>query len=204
MTARQQPSGKARRRYEPDRRQRLVEATLDVIAARGVAGTTHRQVAAAADVPLGSVSYHFAGLDDLLTSAFTHLAQTMATAFEERMAAIEPGTDARANVVESMLADLADNQRSAVLTYELYAAAARNPRLRDITQAWMDRSRRALQRHFDPGTAEALDALIEGLVLHATLSTRPIDARKIQDAVGRLIPGTSPADRPFDPSERHP
>ncbi|WP_306209171.1 TetR/AcrR family transcriptional regulator [Actinoplanes sp. RD1] len=185
-----------RRRYEPDRRQRLVEATLDVIAERGVAGTTHRRVAAAADVPLGSVTYHFTSLDDLLTSAFTHLAQTMAAAFEQRLAAIEPGADARADVVESMLPDLVDNQRSAVLTYELYAAAARDPRLRAITQAWMDRSRQALQRHFDPDTAETLDALIEGLLLHATLSTRPVDARKIRDAVARLIPGASPERRP--------
>jgi DNA-binding transcriptional regulator YbjK len=191
MTPRQRLPGKARRRYEPDRRQRLVEATLDVIAERGVAGTSHRKVAAAADVPLGSVTYHFSSLDDLLTSAFTHLAETMAAAFEERMAAIERGADARANVVEAMLADLAGNQRSAVLTYELYAAAARDPRLRVVTQAWMERSRRSLQRHFDPDTAEALDALIEGLVLHATLSTDPVDPDKIRDAVNRLVPGIS-------------
>ncbi|MCW3845491.1 TetR family transcriptional regulator C-terminal domain-containing protein, partial [Micromonospora yasonensis] len=89
----------------------------------------------------------------------------------------------------AMLADLADNQRSAVLAYELYAAAARNPQLRVITQAWMDSTRRSLQRHFDPDTAEALDALIEGLILHATLSTRPVDAEKIRDSIRRLVPG---------------
>nr|BFE60242.1 TetR family transcriptional regulator [Dactylosporangium thailandense] len=195
MTSGHGSPGRARRRYEPDRRQRLVEATLDVIAERGVAGTTHRQVAAAADVPLGSVTYHFTGLDDLLTSAFTHLAETMAATFEARMAAIERGADARARVVEAMLADLADNQRSAVLTYELYAAAARNPQLRVVTQAWMERSRRSLRRHFDPDTAEALDALIEGLVLHATLSTDPVDPDKIKGAVYRMIPGISRDDR---------
>lgn len=177
-----------RRRYEPDRRQRLIEVTLDVIAARGVAGTTHRRVAAAADVPLGSVTYHFTGLDDLLTSAFTHLAETEAATFEARMTAIEPGTDARANVVDAMLTDLADNQRSAVLTYELYAAAARNSALRTITQSWMDRTRRSLEHHFDPATAEALDALIEGLILHATLSVRPVDADQLRDAIRRLVP----------------
>ncbi|TQS43091.1 TetR/AcrR family transcriptional regulator [Cryptosporangium phraense] len=176
------------RRYDPGRRHRLVEATLDVIAERGVAGTTHRQVAAAADVPLGSVTYHFTSLRDLLTSAFTHLADTGAAAFEAQLAAIEPGGDARARVVESILADLSDNQRRAVLTYELYAAAARDPSLREITQSWMDRSRRALERHFDPATAEALDALIEGLILHATLSTSPVDPGRIRDAIRRFLP----------------
>ncbi|EXG81906.1 TetR/AcrR family transcriptional regulator [Cryptosporangium arvum] len=178
----------SRRRYEPDRRQRLIEVTLDVVAARGVAGTTHRRVAAAADVPLGSVTYHFTSLDELLTAAFTHLAETEAALFEARMSAIEPGTDARARVVDTMLADLADNQRSAVLTYELYAAAARDPSLRTITQSWMERTRRLLELHFDPETAEALDALIEGLILHATLSTRPVDADVIRNAVRRLVP----------------
>lgn len=195
MNAGQQPSRRAHRRYEPDRRQRLIEVTLDVIAERGVAGMTHRQVAAAADVPLGSVTYHFTSLNDLLTCAFTHLAETAAAAFEARLAAIGPGVDARARVVEAMLSDLADNQRGAVLTYELYAAAARDPELREVTQSWMDRSRRSLERHFDPDTAEALDALIEGLVLHATLSTRPVDVRRIRNAVHRLVPEASPDDR---------
>ncbi|WP_433064987.1 TetR/AcrR family transcriptional regulator [Dactylosporangium sp. CS-033363] len=177
-----------RRRYEPDRRQRLVEVTLDVIAQRGVAGTTHRQVARAADVPLGSVTYHFGSLGELLAAAFTHLALTAANAFEARMAAIEPGADAPARVVEAMLADLAGNQRSAVLTYELYAAAARDPALRIITQGWMDRTRRSLRRHFDADTAETLDALMEGLILHATLSTEPVDPARIRRAVARLVP----------------
>ncbi|HEY0698127.1 MAG TPA: TetR family transcriptional regulator [Micromonospora sp.] len=185
-TPRSSPGRK--RRYEPDRRQRLIEVTLDVIAEHGVAGTTHRRVAAAADVPLGSVSYHFASLDDLLTSAVTHLAETAAAVFDAQMAAIEPGTDARAKVGEAMLADLSDNQRSAVLTYELYATAARRPELRTVTQAWMDSARRSLERHFDPDTAEALDALIEGLILHATLSTGPVDSEKIRQAIHRFGP----------------
>ncbi|MEV6813084.1 TetR family transcriptional regulator C-terminal domain-containing protein [Micromonospora sp. NPDC051296] len=188
MTNGQQAAGRSRRRYEPDRRQRLIEVTLDVIAEHGVAGTTHRRVAAAADVPLGSVTYHFDSLEHLLTSAFTHLAETASAAFDAQMAAIEPETDARGKVVEALLADLADNQRSAVLAYELYAAAARNPALRVITQAWMDSTRRSLQRHFDPDTAETLDALIEGLILHATLSTRPVDPGKIRASVCRLVP----------------
>jgi len=188
MTAGQQSAGRSHRRYEPDRRQRLTEVTLDVIAEHGVAGTTHRRVAAAADVPLGSVTYHFASLEHLLTAAFTHLAETAAATFDAQMTAIEPGADARTKVVEAMLADLVDNQRSAVLAYELYAAAARNPQLRVITQEWMDSTRRSLQRHFDPDTAEALDALIEGLILHATLSTRPVDPEKIRDSIRRLVP----------------
>ena len=51
-------------RYDPGRRERIIDACLDVIAEHGVAGTSHRRVAAAARVPLGSMTYHFDGMDD--------------------------------------------------------------------------------------------------------------------------------------------
>jgi DNA-binding transcriptional regulator YbjK len=164
----------------------LIETTLAVIAEHGVAGTSHRRVAAAADVPLGSMTYHFASLHELLLLAFTHLAQTAADEFDARMAAIEPGGDARAEIVDALIDDLAGNARSAVLTYELYALAARDPEFRVETQAWMNRTRASLQRHFDPDTARVLDALIEGLVIHATLSTEPTPPAAIRAALARV------------------
>lgn len=67
----------ANRRFDPERRDRIIEATLDLISAEGVAGTSHRKVAAVADVPLGSMTYHFAGMDDLLHEAFTRLRRAL-------------------------------------------------------------------------------------------------------------------------------
>jgi TetR/AcrR family transcriptional regulator, regulator of biofilm formation and stress response len=46
----------AQRRYDPSRRNRIIDACLDLISQNGVAGTTHRKVADAADVPLGSMT----------------------------------------------------------------------------------------------------------------------------------------------------
>ncbi|WP_032796765.1 TetR/AcrR family transcriptional regulator, partial [Streptomyces sp. HCCB10043] len=57
------------RRYDPERRTRIIDAALTVIAADGMAGLSHRTVAAEADVPLGSTTYHFASLDELLVAA---------------------------------------------------------------------------------------------------------------------------------------
>jgi TetR/AcrR family transcriptional regulator, regulator of biofilm formation and stress response len=53
------------RRHDPDRKNRIVDAAIEVIAGQGVAGTTHRLIAAAADVPLGSLTYHFSSLEEL-------------------------------------------------------------------------------------------------------------------------------------------
>ena len=66
-------------------------------------------------------------------------------------------------------------------------AAARNPVLKAVTQAWMARSRRALERHFDATTARELDALIEGLMLHSALSTEPMTPEQIRHAIHRYL-----------------
>lgn len=63
------PAGTGGRRYDPDRRQRIVDAAIRVVGAKGIAGLSHRSVAAEADVPLGSTTYHFKTLDDLLVAA---------------------------------------------------------------------------------------------------------------------------------------
>jgi AcrR family transcriptional regulator len=64
-----------------------VDTTLDVIAEHGVTATTHRAIARAADVPLGSLTYHFASLTELLAAAFTQHVDTVAERFDERMRA---------------------------------------------------------------------------------------------------------------------
>ena len=73
------------RRYDPDRRDRIIAACLDVIAENGVAGTSARKVAEAADVPLGSVTYHFTGMGELLHEAFSRYAHAASDQFAERM-----------------------------------------------------------------------------------------------------------------------
>ncbi|HEX8346886.1 MAG TPA: TetR family transcriptional regulator [Actinoplanes sp.] len=175
------------RRHDPRRRDRLIDAALTVIAERGVAGTTHREIARAADVPLGSMTYHFTGLDEILVEAFTRHADAVARIFDQRMAAAADRDAAIDAVITLVCEDLFGSQDDLVLTVELYVAAARNPALRAVTQAWMQRSRQALERHFDPTTARELDALIEGLTLHSSLSTDPMTAPQIRHAIERYL-----------------
>ncbi|TDE91472.1 TetR family transcriptional regulator [Occultella glacieicola] len=177
------------RRYDPDRRQRIIAACLDVIAERGVAGTSHRRVAAAADVPLGSMTYHFAGMAELLQEAFGAFTGTVAATFERRMAPATDEESARAAVVALICDDLLGVDRELVLTHELYTLAAREESYRELTNAWMRASRAALERHFDPATARILDALIEGLTIHRALDTVPHDRALVVDAVERACAG---------------
>lgn len=180
------PAPRRARRHDPGRRDRLVAVALDVLAEHGVAGTTHRAVAQAADVPLGSTTYHFASIDELLAAAFRRHADDVAGALERRLDAA-PDADAALDALADHLAhDLLGPGRGLVLSIELYVVAARRPVLRAVTQEWMVRSRRALERHFDPVTARELDALVEGLVLHSALSTDPMTPDQLRDALRRL------------------
>ncbi len=161
------------RRFDPDRRDRVIDAAIDCIAEHGVAGTSHRKIAERADVPLGSMTYHFANMDELLVEAFTRFARSIADAFIDRMTTAHTEDDALAAIVELIHEDLQRSAREHVLTYELYTLAARRGEFRSITEDWMRASRTALEQHFPPEVARTLDAYIEGAALHIALDRTP-------------------------------
>lgn len=177
------------RRHDPGRRDRIIDACLDVIAEHGVAGTSHRRVAAAADVPLGSMTYHFDGMDELLRASFRRFAGEVASTFERRLAAASTPEQAREAVVALITEDVFGTRRDLVLTHELYTLAARDERYRELTSEWMSRSRAQLERHFDPLTARMLDAMLEGLTIHRALDVIAHDPAVAREAVGRITGG---------------
>lgn len=176
------------RRNDPERRQRIVDATLDVVARYGVPGTTHRRIAAEAAVPLGSVTYYFASLEDLLTAAFLQLAERSSAAFHARMAQATDRDGARAAITDIIAGSIWAEPRTLLLSYELYAFAARHPPVSRVMQTWMNNSRAALERFFDPLTARALDALVEGIGIHNSIDAQPLDRNAIQAIVERVAP----------------
>ncbi|MEV7974354.1 TetR family transcriptional regulator [Cellulomonas sp. NPDC089187] len=176
------------RRHDPGRRDRIVDVCIEVIAAHGVEGVSLRRVAEAADVPLGSMTYHFSGRDELLRVAFTRFAESVSDRWTSRIAAL-PTDDREAAiqaVVDLITQDVFPDTDELVLTHELYTLAARDPRYRELTNAWMRRSRQALERSFDPATARILDALIEGLSIHRALDTEPPVDADVELAVRRV------------------
>src|SRR4029453_5080850 len=175
------------RRHDPDRKNRIVDAAIDVIAEQGVAGTTHRLIAAAADVPLGSLTYHFSSLEDLRAQAFQRHAERMSGIY----AAHFDGVETCEQFVESGTALIPGDARADhhdwAVAYELHLAALRAPALRAVTETWMRASRAVLERFVDPTTARGVDALIEGLVMHKTLSTSPPPREQIRTIVACAV-----------------
>lgn len=141
-----------------------------------MAGTSHRRVAERAGVPLGSMTYHFTSMDELLHEAFSRFAQRISERFAERIAAATDLDALVSAIVHIVHDDLSAGQDELVLTLELYTLAARQRAFRHITHDWMRRSRAALERFVDARMAHELDALIEGLFIHVSLDPAPAAA----------------------------
>ncbi|MFG2029452.1 TetR/AcrR family transcriptional regulator [Streptomyces sp. NPDC048825] len=171
---------------DPQRRERILAATLDLITEAGVAGVSHRKIATRAQVPLGSMTYHFTGIDDLLRQAFTRFADHIVAVFEQHLSRAGSPEQAREAVTDLIHTLSEGPRRDLVLAHELYTLAARRPEYRQLTQEWMNRSRHLLEQHFDADTARQLDALIEGLTLHRALARSPHDRALTRRAVARI------------------
>ncbi|MDQ0801489.1 TetR family transcriptional regulator [Arthrobacter sp. SLBN-112] len=187
------------RRFDPERRNRILEATLELIAAEGVAGTSHRKIAALANVPLGSMTYHFAGIDELLHEALTLFATRISDRFERRMNEASSADDVKKAVVEMIVQDTYGDRDALVLTLELYTLAARKQEFRHLTHDWMMRSRTAFERHFDSTVARQLDALVEGLSIHRAFEPQDYDRTMVADAVDKLLDGVEPENFAVEP-----
>ncbi|STS89424.1 TetR family transcriptional regulator [Klebsiella variicola] len=73
----------ARRPNDPQRRERILQATLDTIAAHGVQAVTHRKIALCANVPLGSLTYYFSGIEALVEEAFSLFTAEMSAQYQQ-------------------------------------------------------------------------------------------------------------------------
>lgn len=187
------------RRFDPRRRERILDAAIEVIAEHGVAGTTHRLIARAADVPLGSLTYHFTGLDELLGQAFTRLAERLSRAYAAHFDGVRTLDGLVEAVTDMVHGNVGADPGEWAVSYELYLAALRDPALRTVTEEWMRTSRTVLERFVDPDTARGLDALIEGLLMHRMLSTTPFPREVTRAAVARAVQ-PCPAPTPHTPS----
>ncbi|WP_243056351.1 TetR/AcrR family transcriptional regulator [Nocardioides sp. SR21] len=175
------------RRHDPDRRQRILDAALRVIAERGLTGTTHRVIAAAADVPLGSLTYHFSGLDELCQHAFAQHAVRMSGVYRTHFEAVVDGPGLVEAITSLVSGNAGADPDDWAIAFELYLAALRDPALRLLTQGWMDASRATLEQFVDPATARGLDAMIEGLVIHRMLATDPMPDAEVRQLVAKLV-----------------
>ena len=175
-----------RRPNDPQRRERILQATLDTIAAHGIHAVTHRKIASCAGVPLGSLTYYFSGIEALIEEAFRNFTVEMSAQYQQFFDGVGSRQQACDAIAELIFSAQVTTARNMELMYQLYAFMSRQPTLKRVMQDWMCTSQTTLEHWFEPTTARALDAFIEGMTLHFVVDREPLSREAIRLMIGRL------------------
>lgn len=178
------PDGRLARGEE--RKQRLLESAVAVVAERGSGALTHRAVASHAGVSVASVTYHFPSIDDLRTAMFDHAGSVVGLAFRELV------THAERDSVPDLAADYAvtlvrDHRTHTVAVFEMILAAAHDPSLRPLVRFFNDRLAELLTEYVgDPTDAVAAASSIQGVLL-SYCAQGTDDAEGLRRAIADLV-----------------
>ncbi|MFL6075241.1 MAG: TetR/AcrR family transcriptional regulator [Mycobacteriales bacterium] len=203
----------------PDRREVLADAAIEVIAAHGMRGLTHRAVDAEAGVPPGSTSYYFRTRQALI-DAVVHRLLALDTA--DLAAAPPPAPGAGLEWIATVAAESLDRWlvtgRSRLLArYACMLEAGRDPALRETLAAGAPFRAMAADLLARAGAADAdraardLVACVDGLLFDrlagysATTGPRPgtADHRAALTATLRaLLAGLTTPDMPAPPGTK--
>lgn len=156
-----------------------------MIAEVGIGRTTHRAVAARADLPLGATTYYFPTLDDLITAGLQQATERVRAdlrAWADRLRDADDLASSLVGLVEEYLAD----RRRAQIECELYVAAARDETLRPLATAWLRGLRELLAPHVGAEAAQTVSALVDGALLQSLVSGETLDSRALTSAIRRL------------------
>jgi DNA-binding transcriptional regulator YbjK len=128
-------------------RERLAEAAVRVLGEKGLAGLTHRAVAAAAGTSLATATYYFPARDDLIAEASRATLAAYTAAFRrvaERGSEGGPGIPSLRALIIRLVAKAAGSHRIATLAWcEIILDAGRRDETRRLARAWFQQAEAA-------------------------------------------------------------
>jgi len=172
----------ARVSLEAIRREQLLDAAIGLVATKGYDATTVRDIAAAADVATGSISYWFASRDDLLRAALVEAARRFTHRLDRAVAAAASPREELLAHAAAATPRTAEETAAQVVWIEFWHQAQRDPELRVLLErlydSWRARLAATVRRGIATGAFRAVDAddwarrfvaLADGLALHVLL-----------------------------------
>lgn len=170
-----------------ERRQRIIQAAHELIPAVGVQGLTHRLVAERAGVPLGSTTYYFATLSDLVDAALTAATEVTVECLRDWSERLEASTDVPATLAALVGEWVRDGEQLATWN-ELYTAAGHRPELRALARVWSDGLADLLTAYAtDSAAARDAAAFVDGVVMHALIRDEPVDPTRLARVIAVLL-----------------
>lgn len=176
-----------------ERRQRILDAAVQVLKDKGFAGTRVSDIAAAAGTSPALVVYHFGTLDGVLAAA---LASVEDAFYDELAQAIPTDTGAveRLRLLGELGSDTEPTTRDWTLWMEIWVRALRDGQVQDLRRALDSRWRGTLQATIELGVAEGsfscsdpaaaatrLAALMDGLGVQVALTDPAVPAGRMAE-----------------------
>jgi DNA-binding transcriptional regulator YbjK len=182
-----------------ERRGAILQATVRLLATKGLGAVTHRAVAREARVPLAATTYYFDSKDELLAEALQVLAEAEVSRLSERIN--ETTEQIRSNplaavtiLAEALLPEGVEAERAWLAQFEIYLEAARNPALRPVVEHWRtafealaESSLRAAGAPEPGRRAPLLIAGINGILLDRLRSIGPDPQETMLTRLGELF-----------------
>jgi TetR/AcrR family transcriptional regulator, regulator of biofilm formation and stress response len=175
-------------------RERILQATLQLIGEQGLGAVTNRAVAERAGVSPGSLTYHFASQTELLRESLLRFVGQEAQRLEGLAEGLE-GTTAEVDEVAAAVQAVVQtaDRRDQLAQMELYLQAARDPELREVADlafAAYDRAARAVLVALGVADPEPLVpatiALVDGFELRRLALDVPADPALVE-ALAALV-----------------
>ncbi|ODT36541.1 MAG: hypothetical protein BGO45_07435 [Microbacterium sp. 71-36] len=178
------------------RRELLLDATLAIIAERGIAGVTHRSVAAAAGVPHSSTTYFFDSLDDMIGEAVAHAMDAELERLQQFRTLLESGASGPGAAIDEFVEIVRQQSEDyTVAQFEIYLFASRHPALRVHVERILDETRALAAGVLrtngvtDPHAASAVVALIDGFALHRIARSEEVQYQSLAHALRAALVG---------------
>lgn len=192
-SARARPASERNRHPTEVRRHLIVEAARPVIAERGLFATSMRDIAAASEVSLGTVTYHFTGIAEILAEVLNGEMDAFYRPVIDAARAAADGRAALEAIVDGFIASTPRARQHWVLWLDFWALSAHDPsyasRQSQIYRRWHGDVQGVFARGATDGTlcpdpgqdavAEFM-AIFDGMASQAYLpstNVRPVDAR---------------------------
>ncbi len=185
-----------RRQRGHRKRAHILDTAVELLAAHGPTGLTHRAVAAASGVPLGSTTYYFASREDLTTAAITHAVEQEITALRDLAASSGLPGDLAGSVaaLAAFLLDQITHRRTLLLAqYEGAVEAARradrtgsHARLMTAYEELAADLLTRLGGTGDPERARMLVVCLDGVVLRH-LAAPSVDGDALERSVAFVV-----------------
>ena len=185
------------------RRQRILDAAVQVLKDKGFAGTRVADIATAAGTSPALVVYHFRTLDGVLAAA---LASVEDAFYDELARSIPPDTGAvqRLRLLGELGSDTEPGTRDWSLWMEIWVRALRDDQIQELRRALDGRWRETVRATIDLGVSEGaftcpdpaaaatrLAALMDGLGVQVALGDPDVPAERmaalwLEGAAGEL------------------